>query len=267
MHIVVEDKDEEGNPRAKSYEVSIDDYINQSKSSLISNSSSIEEKDIIDSTHLKRVQAAYTGTIARLKRYMDVTGRTDSSKGTILMWKEQKEWILGYVNTFGDVAEAYVNALYQEHGEKLDYLCKQRIGIGASPYYGHGLIGKFFDKYIAEVDAAGVVAGEDVVTKDKQIGVKNIRGSKWGLYQYKKLAENVLKIKAEIDPKDFPWEYNELLSDAMKFRPYRNARIYKINADQKWSFIGKHLTENMETALKELVPKVSLTNSKKFDII
>ena len=144
---------------------------------------------IFDEKHLSQGKAAYQGVWNRLNAFRGI------QKYNLLMWKKNEKWLLANIQSFGDIGEAYVNFIYSRHGKKRDYLC--RVPTGQSPYYSHYLIGNFFNHYIAKVDNASPVRGEDVVVKRGkdsfgfQAAVKAEGASTFGFEDYLKVAKYI----------------------------------------------------------------------------
>ena len=109
------------------------------------------------------------------------------------MWKKNKKWQLANVQSLGDIGEAYVNFIYSRHKQR-DFLC--RVNAGRSPYYSHELIGNFFKYYIAKVDNASPIRGEDVVIRGRdsfgfQAAVKAEGANTFGFKDYLRVAKYI----------------------------------------------------------------------------
>lgn len=265
------------------YEISLEEYIGKHFGIKIDYSNKIskekqEKMNLERKKHLTMVKSAYEGTAARLNRFFEIAGVTslkyskkkgfESDKGTkqggLLMWKEQKDWVLATVDNYGDVKEAYVAALMQEHKSKLD-LCTNVKGIGNPKYYSHKLISNFFDSYISKVDNLGPVYGEDVQLNDKQIGVKAQNSSLWGLEQYRELAKKIIAQNGEP-----PTSYWDLFETANPEQRNKRLETYLQHNDYLYKFINDSLeteaTERTSQLAHFFVQKInnSLGNIKIF---
>lgn len=138
-------------------------------------------------------QQAYTGTTSRLQRFHETHPDHKGTTG-LIMWKEQRQWIISRVNGYGDIKEAYVQALMQKHNSDLDKLCKVN-NIGIPIYYSHELISQFFNQYVTTVTALAAIIEEDVVLVDengnqiRQLAVKGSYGSFPSFNQYYQTAK------------------------------------------------------------------------------
>ena len=149
------------------------------------------KEDAEESLHIQTVQAAYSGTSARLGRYYEKFGLSGSAaQGGRLLWKTGREWTIARVNNGGDLKEAYVAALMVKHKSDLDRLCG--IGIGGGPYYSHALIETFFNNYIYGVTNMAAIREEDVVTDSAQYAVKGSKAAAPVFNQYLETAEHII---------------------------------------------------------------------------
>lgn len=139
----------------------------------------IENTGLLNEEHIKEAQAAYQGTLNRWSRYFEVHPTKQKQNGLIL-WKEQKDWMVGNLVNTGDLKEAYTAFLFKEHNK--DLLCG--INEGDAPYYSHEFIGAFFKNYVNKVTNLEAILEEDVLTTDKQYGVKGRKASLPSLQQF-----------------------------------------------------------------------------------
>ena len=144
-----------------------------------------ERQDLFPEEHIKEAGMAYNGTINRLQRFYEVTKKSgNAAQGGIIMWKENKEWILGQVTNKGDIKEAYIGFLMSQHENNL---CKSAGG--NPPYYSHPFIGSFFDNYISNVTNLSAVVEEDIVTNVMQYGIKSKKSQLPSINQYLEVAK------------------------------------------------------------------------------
>lgn len=166
-------------------------------------SESDQEKEIVEKRlqekgqeeHLNHARIAYIGTYNRLQRfferrkaagkgiYINQEGKevNKTHQGGIILWKIQRQWMLGKVANFGDLKEAYATLLMTNHQH--DLLTNT---LGDAPYYEHELIGKFFEKYIHNVTNKAAIFGEDINFGDAkyQWSVKSYKAQMPSLKQY-----------------------------------------------------------------------------------
>lgn len=150
--------------------------------------------------HVERSRNAYNGTYNRLEKYFESSGKKQHSNG-ILMWKQQRDWILKKIINYGDVKEAYIQAIFTEHKSKYDYLCIVKDA-GYDPYYSHELIRVFFMNYMTTVTNKSAIVEEDVITGSAQYAVKGQAASAPSLNQYLKMAEFIATTSEVFKPKD-----------------------------------------------------------------
>lgn len=148
---------------------------------------SAENSGLMPDEHVKEAQAAYQGTFNRWSRYFEVHSSKQKQNG-LVMWKEEKEWMIGNLVNTGDLKEAYTAFLFQEHGK--DLLCS--LGEGNPPYYSHEFIGTFFKNYVNKVTNLEAILEEDVLTTDKQYGVKGRKASLPSLQQFVDVASIIV---------------------------------------------------------------------------
>ena len=147
-----------------------------------------KKESIFNEEHVLQAQAAYAGVSNRLERYWERT-KTQRQDG-LLLWKENKEWVVARVLNKGDLKEAYAAALMSKHNTKLDKLCG--IPRGVPDYYSHDLVRVFFNEHISKVSNAAAIREEDIVMEDKQYGVKSFRAELPSLAQYYDTAQWIL---------------------------------------------------------------------------
>ena len=140
----------------------------------------VKKEDIINKEHVEQAQAAYTGVSNRLEQYWKLVG--GQRQNGLLMWKEQREWIVARVLNKGDLREAYAAALLSKHQSNLDKLCG--INRGTPDFYSHELVKVFFNNHISKVSNAAAIQEEDIIMADKQYGVKSFRAVLPSLNQY-----------------------------------------------------------------------------------
>jgi len=157
----------------------------------------IGNNELINSDHISEAQLAYSAVMNRLNRFYE-THKEKQRQGGLLMWKED-EWRVGTIINSGDIKEGYVSFLFDKHKNSL---CNM-VG-GSPPYYSHALVGGFFRNYIGKVTNLAAIVEEDVVTKNKQYGVKGIKASLPSFAQYYDTAvwiisQNQIMTKAEVE--------------------------------------------------------------------
>lgn len=157
----------------------------------------VENNGLFNDDHIKEAYAAYQGTFNRWSRYFEVHKSTQKQNGLVL-WKEQKNWMIGNLVNTGDLKEAYTAFLFTEHNK--DLLCA--INFGTEPYYSHEFIGTFFKNYINKVTNLEAILEEDVITSDKQYGVKGRKASLPSLQQFIDVATIIVKEKDNILTKE-----------------------------------------------------------------
>ena len=136
-----------------------------------------------DGNHVKTAQKAYEGTFQRLSRYFEVH-KTSQKQNGLVLWREQRQWMVGNVVNTGDLKEAYVSFLFSEHTK--NDLCS--LNAGDKPYYSHDLIGNFYKQYVTKVTNLEAIIEEDVLTTNKQYGVKGRKASLPSFQQYVDVA-------------------------------------------------------------------------------
>ena len=149
----------------------------------------IKKEDVLNEVHVNQVQAAYSGTLNRLERFWEKVG--GQKQNGLLMWKENRSWVVANILNKGDLKEAYASALLVQHQSNLDKLCG--IPSGSPEYYSHELIKVFFNEHIANVSNAAAIKEEDIVTSDKQYAIKSFRAVLPKLNQYYEAAQWVIK--------------------------------------------------------------------------
>ena len=183
-----------------SYEISMKDliaytdklgYFNQSQIKSL-NKQSLEESDLFDKKHVEEAQRLYNGVFNRLERYYELHNvKGDSKISGILLWKNSRGWQAGRVLNYGDLKEAYISFLFDEHQQQL---CKM-VG-GAPPYYNHSAIGKFFDNYINQVTNLSAIVEEDIKVRkqNKQYAIKSAGSHLPSLQQYINIAQSIANL-------------------------------------------------------------------------
>ena len=159
----------------------------------------IESKDsgLFNEDHVKEAQIAYQGTFNRWSRYFEVHKSSQKQNGLVL-WKEQKDWMIGNIVNTGDLKEAYAAFLFTEHQKTL--LCSISPGVG--PYYSHEFIGTFYKDFVNKVTNLEAILEEDVLTSDKQYGVKGRKASLPSLQQFIDVANIIVAEKGSILTKE-----------------------------------------------------------------
>lgn len=160
-----------------------------------------ENFGLFDKEHIKEAQSAYEGTLQRYMRYFDVHPKSQKQNALIL-WKENNEWAMGNLINTGDLKEAYTAYLFSDHQNNL--LCA--IDEGKPPYYSHEFIGTFYKNYITKVTSLEAILEEDVLTTNKQYGVKGRKASLPSFQQYVDaanliIAQNIVITKEELEKK------------------------------------------------------------------
>lgn len=187
---------DDGQGGASTYEMSMiemakrasaEGRLNVSKNQLTAESrQSLEESnELINSLHIQKAQSAYSGAISRLNQFYKKAGY-NQKQGGLLMWKQNKEWVISRVSNAGDLKEAYVSALMTQHKSNLDKLVNDTMG--APAYYDDELIADFFHSYIANVTNKPAIIEEDIITDYMQYGVKSSKAQMPSLQQYINVA-------------------------------------------------------------------------------
>lgn len=158
---------------------------------------SIKKEEKRKEEHKKQIDTAYFGTINRLNVFYTKAKLTGANKQAgLLMWKEQKYWMIAKVLNEGDIKEAYAAAFMTKHKSKLDKLCN--LEPGEAPYYSHELISSFFNNYIGKVTNKPAIMEEDVKLKNIQYAIKGSKASAPEFDQYLKIANEIIKEKGTI---------------------------------------------------------------------
>lgn len=154
-----------------------------------------------DNNHVATAQRAYQGTFQRWSRFFEVHHSSQKQNG-LVMWREQKQWMIGNIVNTGDMKEAYVSFLFSQH-EQND-LCS--LNQGTAPYYSHELIGNFFKNYVNKVTNLEAIIEEDVIATDKQYGVKGRKASLPSLQQYVDVAIMILQASSVLTKEELEQE-------------------------------------------------------------
>jgi hypothetical protein len=163
------------------------------------NRQALEEIDgFFDSNHITEALMAYNGVTARLNRYYE-KHNNKQKQGGLLMWKDSNRWKAGTVLNSGDLKEAYVSFLFDNHKNALCNLAG-----GEAPFYSHEFISGFFRNYINKVTSLASIVEEDVKTNDTQYAAKSIGAKLPNLGQFIDTAiwivsQNKLISKEEIE--------------------------------------------------------------------
>ena len=198
---------ENANGKLESYEMSYKELVvNADKKGRINNISkkrltynnrtSIESQGIVSNNRIEGAQIAYNAVKNRLDRYFE--SYSGQKQNGILMWKEGKKWVLGNVLNTGDLKEAYTAFLFSEHDNNLSKVAENNPG--NPKYYNHKMVSEFYNNYINKVTNRPAIVEEDVVTTNKQYGIKGKKASLPSLQQYVDIASIVLR--GEINEKN-----------------------------------------------------------------
>lgn len=76
------------------------------------------------------------------------------------------KWYVTSGINFGNLKEAYFDALMRKHRSEMDYLCKIQ-SMGKGPYGSHEEIRIFYDEYISKLDNANWLFTGDVNVKEE----------------------------------------------------------------------------------------------------
>lgn len=187
--------------------------------------------------HILQAQSAYSGTYNRLQRYLAVR-KSYQAQGMMLLFKVDNIWQVARVLNIGDVKEAYVAALLEEH--KRDCLCLAGQK-GEPPYYSHNLIAMFFFKYIHNITNRPAIIEEDVRGLGFQFAVKGRGASLPSLDQYVSAAEEVLKHPYPMSKQ----EIQDFLA-TQDVNTFRNNLVTDINdlTDEELEILYHHLDLN-----------------------
>ena len=127
----------------------------------------VSEKDFKENSlgedHVARIRTVYKHAENRLKR-------STAKRAKKLMFKSERTDDTWYVTSginFGNLKEAYFDALMREHNSEMDYLCKIQ-NMGEELYGSHEEIRIFYDEYISKLDNANWVFTGDVNTEEKE---------------------------------------------------------------------------------------------------
>ena len=157
-----------------------------------------EQEGFFSDDHINEAKSAYQGTLNRYMRYFEKHPKKQK-QNAMIMWKENKEWMIGNIVNTGDLKEAYVAYLFAEHNKNL--LCS--LNTGSEPYYEDKFIGSFYKNYVAKVTNLEAILEEDVLTTDKQYGIKGRKASLPSLQQYIDSASLILS-------QSKPWTKDQL---------------------------------------------------------
>lgn len=150
-----------------------------------------QNEDAIWKDKVMKARAAFAGAQNRLDVYYnnlsEELGKKSQRQGGYLLWKQHNEWKWIQVANSGDLKEAYVQMIYEEHVEKITGI----KDIGQQPYYSHELIGLYVG-YVGVVTNTPAILEEDVVTLSGQFGIKSKKAALPTLGQYLYAAQTVL---------------------------------------------------------------------------
>lgn len=150
-----------------------------------------QSEDAIWQDKVMKARAAFIGTQNRLDVYYnnlsEELGKKTQRQGGYLLWKQHNEWKWIQVANSGDLKEAYVQMIYEDHVEKITGI----KDIGIQPYYSHELIG-LYAGYIGTVTNTPAILEEDVVTLSGQFGIKSKKAPLPTLGQYLFAAQTVI---------------------------------------------------------------------------
>lgn len=173
--------------------------------------------------HMIEAQNVYQWTEARFYRHFEVFQRSQKNMA-ILMWKENREWVLNTLLNLGDVKEGFTNFLISNH---INELCQKikNADNNLDKYGDHDAVKTFYENYITQVTNLDAIVEEDILIKDSegkvefQIGVKSGKAALPGITQYLKMAYNILK---NDDLKD---NINEWIKNNFNEGDHRNKTI------------------------------------------
>ena len=184
----------------------------------------IEGQGIFNEDHIKTAKSAYQGAFNRWSRYFEVHSSSQKQNGFIL-WKEGRRWMIGNLINTGDLKEAYTAFLFEDH-EK-DLLCG--LNKGTAPYYSHELIGEFYKNYINKVTNLEAIIEEDILTTDKQYGIKGKKAQLPSLQQYIDVANIILSETNILTKEELEKKINDKFKVGDATKGARN--IYKLLTD------------------------------------
>ena len=164
---------------------------------------SIEEQGIINKKHIEEARVAYEAVSNRIDNYFkkrEKSGHLKQRQSGLLMWKENTQWMVGTVLNLGDLKEAYTSFLFEEHQKSARQMCKEASSPGVPKYYNDSMVKLFYNNYIQKVTNKPAILKEDVVTTDKQYGIKGRKAALPSLQQYIDTATYILR--GEINAKN-----------------------------------------------------------------
>lgn len=199
----------------------------------------LEGKGLFDEDHVKEAQQAYEGTLQRQYRFFEVHPKNQRQNG-LIMQKENNEQAMGNLINTGDLKEAYIAYLFSDHVN--NSLCS--ISNKGQPiYYSHEFIGAFYRNYITKVTNLPAILEEDVLTTDKQYGVKGARASLPSLQQYIDAASLILKQTRALSKEQLEKELNIKFKRGDETKGARNLEMTVEEATNAGYFIDKQLKD------------------------
>jgi len=147
------------------------------------------------------------------------------------------------INT-GDLKEAYVAYLFSDHENNL--LCGKNKG--TEPYYDHDFIGTFYKNYITKVTNLEAILEEDVLTTDKQYGVKGRKASLPSLKQYITTANLIIQQQKILTKEELETELNKKFNRGDESKGARNMQMTVEEAFEK----GYILKDDFKNLMKGL---------------
>lgn len=146
------------------------------------------EENIIDGKHIIEAKLAYTAVRNRVQVYYDKKGlKGNDAKGGKLLWKENGDWNMAKIASWGSLAEGYVGFLLDKHKSEL---CS--ISPGSSPYYNHEFVKTFYYDYISKITNLSALIEEDIIAEGKEYAVKKHNAELPDFSQYLKVAKYII---------------------------------------------------------------------------
>lgn len=193
--------------------------------------------------HVQEAQQAYEGSLNRWLRFFEVHPKNQRQNG-LIMQKESNEQAIGNLINTGDLKEAYVAYLFSDHENNL--LCGKNKG--TEPYYDHDFIGTFYKNYITKVTNLEAILEEDVLTTDKQYGVKGRKASLPSLKQYITTANLIIQQQKILTKEELETELNKKFNRGDESKGARNMQMTVEEAFEK----GYILKDEFKNLMKGL---------------
>ena len=202
-------------------EVSLDKINELSSSKLINQTQN--EKRI---EHQREADQAYNAVRNRVQEYYTRLKKSGSSaRAGLLMWEKNNIWEVKEIQSWGSLAEGYVNFLFKRHNQKL---CS--ITPGYPPFYSHDFVSQFYNDYLKNPTNLSAIMEEDVITDNFQFAVKSNYAELPDLPQYVNIAEYII---SHDEPTNIEEELTKFIKKETKLNPERDLQYAKEKASEE----------------------------------